>query len=295
MDFVESALEVLGSTAPKGYHAGARQATEPTALAAIALVAHGRAAAARPLVDWLASRQSAAGDVGINAEDNSPGWPTGWSVLAWQAAQNSPIVAERYATAVQRGVNWMLGVEGSIYEHIEHDGHDASIKGWPWVEGTHAWVEPTAMNLLALRQTGHDDHLRAREAALLLMDRLLDTGGCNYGNTVVFGQALRPHLEPTGLCMLALAGCEDRSGRIDRSLEYLASELNERTTSISLSYALLGLAAHGRPTSQFEPWLERAARRTLARDPSAYKLALLALAALGDDCPLILRTEVRLS
>jgi hypothetical protein len=126
----------------------------------------------------------------------------------------------------------------------------------------------------------------------LLVDRLLETGGCNYGNTVVFGQALRPHLEPTGLCLLALAGLDDSTGLVQKSVSYLENALDAQTTSVSLSYALIGLAAHGRRPARADQWLENAARRTLTRDPSAYKLALVALAALGDDCPLIPRTRM---
>jgi hypothetical protein len=292
MNFVDDALERLADPGPRGYHAGSPQATEPAALAAIALAAHGRAVAARPLVDWLLDQQAADGSVGIDGADTSPGWPSGWSVLAWQAAQNSVIADARYQSAIDRGIGWMVRVEGSIQEHLRLLGHDTTIKGWPWVAGTHAWVEPTAMNLLALRQTRRQNHPRAREAALLLVDRLLETGGCNYGNTVVFGQALRPHIEPTGICLLALAGLDDPTGRVRTSVEYLAGALDERTTSVSLSYALVGLAAHGERPPGADSWLDRAARRTLSRDPSAYKLALLTLAALGDDCPLIPRSRM---
>jgi hypothetical protein len=287
MSYVDDILTRLSAEHAPGYHAGGEQSTEPTALAAMALVSHGRASAARPLVDWLFDRQAADGSIGVDHADGSPSWPIGWSVLAWHAAQNSDIAQSKYQSAIDRAVAWMLGVEGSIQEHIQRLGHNTSIKGWPWVTGTHAWVEPTAMNLLALRHCGQQDHLRARQAALLLVDRLLETGGCNYGNTVVFGQALRPHIEPTGLCLLALAGLEDSTGRVQKSVEYLQDALDGQTTSVSLSYGLIGLAAHGRPVGQADAWLEKAARRTLSRDPAAYKLALLALAALGDDCPLI--------
>ena len=74
------------------------------------------------------------------------------------------------------------------------------------LEENRAWLEPTAMALLALKHTGHDAHVRAREAVDLLHDRLLPNGGSNYGNTFVFGQELRPHVQPTGLALLALTG-----------------------------------------------------------------------------------------
>ena len=227
-----------------GYHAGSRDATEPVALAALALVACGRESRALPLLDWLSERQGADGSLGVDAENATPGWPTGWAMIAWQAAQNCSLAQPRFAAALEHALAWIFRVQGEIIERVESAGHDTMIKGWPWVEGTHAWVEPTAINLLALKHTGHGSHRRAREAVRLLHDRMLPSGGCNYGNTVVFGQELRPHVQPTGLCLLALAGEDDASGRTDKSIDYLRRELSARTTTESLCYALLGLAAH---------------------------------------------------
>ena len=170
-------------------------------------------------------------------------------------------------------------------------GHDTLIKGWPWVDGTHAWAEPTAMNLLALRLTGHDATPSAREAVRLLHDRLLPSGGCNYGNTIVFGQELRPQLEPTGVCLLALAGETDDRGRTDKAIEYVQRELSANTTTVSLCYGLLGLAAQEKYPSAADSWLAAAAQRVVARDPAPYKLALLTLASLGNASPLIPATQ----
>ena len=121
----------------------------------------------------------------------------------------------------------------------------------------------------------------------MLQDRLLPNGGCNYGNTVVFGQTLRAHVQPTGMCLLALAGQSDSAPRVARSIDYLQRELTARTATASLCYGLLGLAAWQRAVPQADEWLSAAAKRAIARDPSSYKLALVALAALGSNCPLI--------
>jgi hypothetical protein len=101
------------------------------------------------------------------------------------------------------------------------------------------------------------------------------------------GQVLRPHLQPTGLTMMALAGESDADGRVNKSLDYLNSELSPRTPAASLSYGILGLAAHGRLPRNSQSWLEIAYRRTIDRDGAPYRLALLALAALGPETPLI--------
>ncbi len=293
MDYLHDVLARLATVESCGYHPGSEYASEPTALAAMALLAHGRQSAALPMLDWLLRRQGADGSVGIDAAHATPGWPTGWAVAAWQAAQHCDLANAKFAAAIAQAHRWLFRVQGDLIEHHDELGHDTTIKGWPWVEGTHAWVEPTSMNLLALKHTGMNDQPRAREAVRLLIDRLLPQGGANYGNTVVFGQELRPHLQATGLCLLALAGETDRTVGIERAINYLLGELSAETTTSSLCYALLGLAAHHRLPADYRPWLAAASRRTLARDAGGYKLALLALASLGDACPLIPRPRDR--
>ncbi len=286
MDFPENVLARLASADSCGYHQGSQCAVEPAALAALALLAHGRDAAALPRVDWLTARQGADGSIGIEGDPSGPSWATGWAVLAWQAAQQRSIGKAPYPVAIRRAVDWMFRTQGTVIEHLDWLGHDASLKGWPWVDGTHSWVEPTAINLLALKHTGRDDHPRAREAVRLLQDRLLASGGCNYGNTIMFGQELRPHLQPTGLCLLALSG-EPATPRVERAIDYLQRELSPQTATASLCYGLMGLAAQQCLPSRANDFLAAAARRTLTRDPSGYRLALLALASLGQQCPLI--------
>jgi hypothetical protein len=191
-------------------------------------------------------------------------------------------------------VNWILQTAGDSAESDELLRKSAVV-GWPWVNGTYSWVEPTAIHVVALKAAGFAAHPRTREALAMLIDRLLPAGGCNYGNTIVLGQELRPHVQPTGLAMLALAGQPDADGRIKRSLDFLASSLSAETTSASLSYGLIGLAAHDRFPAGAASWLEAAYRRTMRRDGAAYKLALLSLASLGTNCPLVALSASRKS
>jgi hypothetical protein len=115
----------------------------------------------------------------------------------------------------------------------------------------------------------------------MLIDRQLPGGGCNYGNTRVLGQLLRPHVQPTGIALLALAGEPDEGGRIARSVAWLRRSLGPQTTAASLAWGLIGLNAHSVQTPEAEGLLKNASDRVMRRDRSHHKLALLALAAQG--------------
>ena len=257
-----------------GYRIDGRPATEPTSLSAIALAANGAQAAATQATEWLATLQSENGSLGVRQGEATPCWPTSLAVLAWIATD-----ASRYSKQTAAAVNWTLSTQGERIEPTKDIGHNTQLVAWPWIAGTHSWVEPTALHVLALKAAGHEAHWRTREAIKLLIDRQLSSGGCNYGNTEVLGQSLRPHVQPTGLAMLALAGESDGKARIERSLEYLTKSLSARTTTASLCWGLLGLAAHDRYPADADLWLESAYGRSVRRDRSPYHLALLALAA----------------
>ncbi len=224
MTWLDELLDRLASLIPCGYHAAGPASSEPTALAALALIALGRDDASRNALDWLAQLQNADGSVGPTATQSTPGWPTGLVVLsakAWKTAmahgshRNLPSSAT-LKFDINRAVAWILQTRGEALPRAPEMGHDTTLVGWPWVEETHSWLEPTAMQVLALKAVGQGNHPRTREAIRLLIDRLLPDGGCNYGNTVVMDQVLRPHLQPTGLAMLALAGESNFDGRINK-------------------------------------------------------------------------------
>ncbi len=288
MSWTDDILNQLSAEESWSYRAGGSLAAEPLALATLALAGHKRPEQALAACRRLTELQAADGSVGILLGEATPAWPTPLAILAWSAA--APLVAteERrvFQQAAQQGVGWLLSVGGDTSVHNPDVGHDAGLRGWSWALGTHSWVEPTAMSLLALKTAGYGDHPRAREAAALLIDRLLPGGGCNYGNTTVLGQVLRPQPTSSGLALAALKGEHDTSGRIDRTIGYLRSVLNAQTTSLSLAYGLIGLAAHDRMPADAGLWLQEAADRT-GREAAPYKRALLTLAALGKDCPLI--------
>ncbi len=292
MDWLKESVEILAGTPVVGYLPDTLAATEPTALSALALTASRRFQAADVALQWLVDQQAPDGSLSIDGAGDSPRWPTGWAVLAWHAAldakqalgethaqrPNDSVVASRQI-AIDRAVSWILATAGTTFSNAGVLGHDTTLRGWAWVADTHSWVEPTAIQVLALKATGNGQHERCREAVRLLLDRMLPSGGWNYGNTRVLGNTLRPVVQSTGLALAALAGEPDALQRVRPSLDYLRGELSGQTTTASLAYALLGGAAFGLQFDNAQRWLAAACQRTLARDRSAYKLALAVLAA----------------
>ncbi|HSL05658.1 MAG TPA: hypothetical protein VK901_19210 [Nitrospiraceae bacterium] len=157
-------------------------------------------------------------------------------------------------------------------------GHDPSIPGWPWIDGTHSWIEPTALSVIALKAAGHGKQDRIGQAIQMMLDRQLPHGGWNYGNTTVYGRELHPMPESTGAALAGLAG-QVEQGTVARSLDYLQGEVDRLRTPISLGWGLLGLTAWDLWPSNFAALVERCLTnqaRYGEYDTSALSLLLLA-------------------
>ncbi len=255
---------------------------EATALAALALAASiGKAGSDRPQAavvasaDWLASLQQRNGALGISAELPQPCWTTPLGILVWRAA-------DRGREAERKAVAWLLAHQGNTGDPVAGGpfGHDPRIAGWPWVEGTHSWLEPTALAVLALRRAGQVDHVRTRDGLRLIRDRAIRSGGWNYGNSTVFGADLRPHPSPTGLALLALAGIDDDdSPHVAQSCAFLERILPMTHAPQSLCFGTLALAAWGRLPSSVDNWIESAYARPRRRSNLIAQIAYLLLSA----------------
>ena len=264
-----------------GYQAHGPNASEPAALASLALTDGGFANEARPLVDWLAQLQSPDGSVGVTQDQQRPAWPTSLSMLAWLAYERGLGNAD-YETPRAQALRWTLQAKGRTFPPRPQISHDTTILGWSWADDTHAWIEPTCFFVLALQAMGESEHPRTREGVRMIRNRLHERGGCNYGNTVVLGQSTLAHLQPTGIAMLALAHESAQEPKIVRSLEFLSQELSTTTATASLCYALLGLTAHNRRPATAETMLNNALKREAEQGTSCYKLALLSLATIDN-------------
>lgn len=264
-----------------GYRPGGGLAVEPTALAALALLASGAPAsdptsqsAARAAADWLVAIQQRDGSLGISATHAEPGWPTPYAVLLWGALGE-------YLPQRRQAVAWLLARQGLIRQQEADSplGQDTTLRGWPWVDDTYAWVEPTALAVLGLRREGLGAHERTLDGLRLIRDRAIPSGGWNYGAAVVFGRELRPHPAPTGLALLALAGTTEAGPIIERSINYLEAALPAIRSPQSLGWGLLGLTAWGRRPGPYAAWLAESYEHTLRHGERPAQLAYLLLAA----------------
>ena len=202
-------------------------------------------------------------------------WPTALAVLAWQNSSHCQM-------AQGRAIRFLLETTGAHRSRRSDEpaGHDTLLKGWPWVGGTHSWIEPTVLAVIALKVTGNGQHDRVREAIRMILDRQLPHGGWNYGNTLVFGRELRPMPESTGAALAGLVGQVDR-GTVARSLDYLRGEIDRLRTPVSLGWSLLGLAGWDLWPSNGTALVERClANQTRYGSYDTSALCLLLLAAL---------------
>ncbi len=287
-----------------GYQLRSRGEVEPTALAALSLeAAHALApsvdetesrreqAAVSDALAWLASHQGNDGAVraSMSTAAGEPVWATPLALRAWS-------VSEDFAEPRRRAVAWLLNRVGKIIPKDSPDvrivGHDLTIVGWPWVEQTHAWLEPTAYALIALRGEAIATHPRIEAGLRLIDNRALPSGGWNYGNSLVLGRALRPQPAPTGVALVALAG-QPRTPTIDRALAYLQQKWPMIEAPASMSWSVLGLDAWGKRPRDADSRLARTFQAIQSRDDAATRLALLLLAGLEGSAGFLMRGPTR--
>jgi hypothetical protein len=197
-------------------------------------------------------------------------------MLLWNAL-------EGYDSARGRAATWLLRLEGRTQARSNSSdpviGHDSTLVGWPWVEGTHSWLEPTALAIMALCRDGLGDHPRVCAGLALILDRALDEGGWNYGGKAVFGRALRPQPGPTGLALLALAARGVQGQAVSNAVAYLLRTLPGLRSAVSLAWGVLGLRSQDACPAEAVEWLCESLERRAGRPDAALGLALLLLAS----------------
>ena len=172
----EARRELIARRLPSSvwsYRSGHASSVEPTVTASLALVASGDELTSQSdlkishvAAQWLAAIQHSDGSLPVAPGPQfSGGWPTPLAVLLWS-------VLTGYEVQASRARSWLLSRKG---EAISVDksanvslGHDPRLVGWPWVESTHSWLEPTACAILALCRFGLAGHPRVTAGVELI-------------------------------------------------------------------------------------------------------------------------------
>lgn len=239
---------LLGRAGPDGRFAvapGSASRPDATAWAAMALFAAGQASptvvAARTA---LAADQLPDGRVPILPQRPEAAWPTTLALLAW-------LPDPAFAAPADKAAAWLTGHPGAHWKRQDKAvvGHDTNLRGWAWIDGTHSWVEPTALAMLALSARADAPRDALDEAGRLLLDRQLPNGGWNYGNTRVFRNTLLPVPESTGHALTALGGRAEPAA-VAVSLDYLAGPECAAPTPLAAAWRAFGLGAYGRATPE---------------------------------------------
>jgi hypothetical protein len=293
VSWVEEALGQLtsgrradGAWSYRGSPTAGEPATEPTALAAMALAAHGLDADAA--LDWLAANQRPDGGFAPGPAYDESNWVTATAAIVMLGAGRT--------TAAEAAIDWLLGVPfytlpltpGSPY------GYDTELPAWPWTPGDFSWVEPTALAMLAIKRSSRAGDPRVAQGEHLLADRAAfdgSQGGWNYGEPRVLGADLSPAVVPTALAVLAL---QRTSIDTATAVTFLQSRRDTLTSLFSLAWAANAVAALGGLNQDWHNALERTWADTVAsparQDSTSAAATALALLAVADHArsPLIL-------
>jgi hypothetical protein len=266
-----------------GARAGLPSATEPTALALLALSFEPEPADTAGLRQWLRTQQTPEHAWPVMAGLRDPSWTTALAVLALARFPEEQ-------QAARGGADWLVGQHGQALDGrpgllarlfgpppvIDLDG---SLVGWSWAPGTFSWVEPTAYALLALRAVhpvSTAAAARIEQGEQLLRDRICPDGGWNYGNARVLGEDLWSYPDTTALAVLALGG-RQVTAELDHALSALDAMLRQNQSGLATALGVLALAAHGRDVGQLRARLgERFETTQFAGDARALAWALLA-------------------
>ncbi len=265
-----------------GYRIDSQPAVEPSVLACLALLATDSLDTAeetrsvvRDVAVWLDQMQRSDGSVGVTASLRAVTWPTPFAILLWSRTGG-------FLTQIGQSADWLLETQGTTPEEPPDSpiGHDTTIPGWPWILDTHSWLEPTSLTILALRLAGRGEHQRVRQGEAMIRDRAVPGGGWNYGNSSVFGAALRARPAPTGLGLLALsAGGVPADDSVEHAIRFLQETLPRIRSGQSLCWGLLGLSCWARRPTRADEWLEEAHGPATGRPTAALELSYLLLGA----------------
>jgi hypothetical protein len=198
---------------------------------------------------------------GLLVEPGVPGPNYAWNGLALVALNSRDDVdlVGRLASGLLsvRGIQITDATPGTVQQ-------DGRLQAWSWTEGTFSWVEPTAWCLLALKARHVSAPTlaeRVRDAEAVLVDRVCESGGWNYGNSQVLTQDLRPYVPTSALALLALQD-QRHLPAVEESLAWLVAHAVSEKAALALALATVCLHVYGLETAEVRRAIADQDRRT---------------------------------
>jgi hypothetical protein len=241
LDFLRSSQNADGGW---GYFPGKQSWLEPTGWAALAL--HGDPASVRA---WalIKSWQKQDGSCRPCGSVEVPNWTAALAVTLG--------CLHRDEAAVRRGVSYLLGVAGEDSSLLSrftklivpsHTDREPKFQGWPWKPGNHAWIEPTAHGITALRLASKvvgaaEVQGRIESAQKMILHMRCQDGGWNYGARIALGHPLASFPETTALALVGLAGRSDARDAVKHAEGLLAA----KQSPLSRAWLRIALRLHG--------------------------------------------------
>jgi len=233
-------------------------------LCALALHTGGDKAGATRGLGFLKACQKDSGAIGIGPRDTDGSWMAYAALLAFHALGPGGTEAERLKS-------WILSFEDASGQFTKEDlaaaatlnRYDASIPGWSWTPHTTAWVEPTALFIIALIRAGVPaTEKRIKSGVDLILDRRVPSGGWNFGNPYSKSYELAASTMSTALAMVALGAAGVPEGRpaVGAGMRFLDRSLAEDVSTASLAWILLAMKTYPSGAAQVPGIAARLAR-----------------------------------
>lgn len=280
-----------------GYRPGGQSFVEPTGFSLLAIGPRGDKNAVGRGLGFLKSCLKENGAVGTAPRDPEGSWMAYAALLAFHA--HGAAAEERRLT------DWVLSFEDASIRFTPAERsaiatiyrYDASIPGWPWTPNTTAWVEPTALFMIALLRAGvPPSQDRIRSGISLILDRRVPSGGWNFGNpfSKSFELEATPMSTALSLAALGAAGTSESRPGVREGLRFLGRGLAGDVSTASLAWILLALKCYPAGASLVTGVSERLARLQAADGSFRRNLYETALAAVVlEDAAVIIPTAGR--